>query len=114
MDNPVPEGAPMPPPPPRVEIAPVPATREEPVEAGPGWATLARRDHAPVPAPRARPRTADRPAAPPESPRAPAPAQPPSVVIDQIQVITPPAAPPAADPLASLESQRSRHLRSAR
>jgi len=36
------------------------------------------------------------------------------VVIDQIQVITPPAEPPAADPLASLSARRTRHLRGRR
>jgi hypothetical protein len=35
-------------------------------------------------------------------------------VIDQIQVITPPAEQPAADPLASLAARRTRHIRSER
>lgn len=54
---------------------------------------------------------------PPAAPASPAPAAPPQVLIDRIEVITPPARAPAPDPMASLVDRRiaaSRHARAGR
>jgi hypothetical protein len=42
---------------------------------------------------------------------APRPATPPPVVIDRIEIVTPPARPPAPDPLASVAARRAGHSR---
>jgi len=79
------------------------------VVAAEGWAALAARPSPRVQLPaRAAPAPGAEPQPQPAAPSAP------SVVIDQIQVITPPAPAAAADPLASLQTHRARHVRSRR
>ena len=62
-------------------------------------------------------RSSPAPWSPPAAPASPAPAAPPQVLIDRIEVITPPARSPAPDPMASLVDRRiaaSRHARAGR